>query len=94
MQISGKEVGQLAFLSRLDLTADDLTICTKSLNAILGYLTVLEELDTGAVKPAMHVRPIKNVLREDSLQPGLGREQVLANGPEVEDGAFVVPRIV
>ncbi len=94
MQISGKEVKQLAFLSRLDLTADDLTICTKSLNAILGYLTVLGELDTGAIKPVLHVRPIKNVLREDSLQPGLGREQALANGPEVEEGAFVVPRIV
>lgn len=94
MTVSEKDVEQLAFFSSLDLTAEDKAAYTKSLNTILDYLAMLKELDTGAVEPAAHVLPIKNVFREDSLRQGLERELALANAPEVEEGAFVVPRIV
>lgn len=94
MQVSEKDIEQLAFLNRLDLTAEDKAAYTKSLNTILDYLAMLKKVDTGAVEPAAHVLPVKNVFREDKLQQSLDIEQVLANAPEVEEGAFVVPRIV
>ncbi|MDD4238635.1 MAG: Asp-tRNA(Asn)/Glu-tRNA(Gln) amidotransferase subunit GatC [Desulfotomaculaceae bacterium] len=94
MIISERDVEQLAFLSRLDLTAEDKIAYTKSLNAILDYLDMLNRLDTDTVEPAAHVLPLKNILREDKLQPSLDKEQALANAPEEEEGAFKVPRIV
>ena len=94
MQVSEKDVEKLAFLSRLDLTAEDKAVYTKSLNTILDYLAMLKKLDTAAVEPAAHVLPIKNVFREDRLRQSLDRELVLANAAEVGEGAFVVPRIV
>jgi len=94
MKISEKDIEQLAFLSRLELSAEDKAAYTRSLNAILDYLDMLKEFDTNAVEPAAHVLPIKNVFREDRLQQSLAVEQALANAPEEGEGAFVVPRIV
>lgn len=94
MQISERDVDQLAYLSRLELTEEDKTAYTMSLNAILDYLDMLNTLDTGNVEPAAHVLPLKNTFREDKLQPGLTKELALANAPEEEEGAFIVPRIV
>ncbi len=94
MQVNEKDIARLAFVSRLNLAEEDQAACAKSLNAILGCLSVLKELDTGAVEPAAHVLPLKNVFREDAPRPGLDRELALVNAPEIEDGAFVVPRIV
>lgn len=94
MKITEKDVEQVAFLSRLDLTAEDKAAYTISLNTILDYMEMLNRLDTSAVEPAAHVLPLKNVFREDKLQPSLDKELVLANAPEEEAGAFKVPRIV
>ncbi|TYO96871.1 Asp-tRNA(Asn)/Glu-tRNA(Gln) amidotransferase subunit GatC [Desulfallas thermosapovorans] len=94
MKITEQEVEHVALMSRLDLTADEKATYTQSLNAILDYLDMLNKLDTTGVEPAAHVLPLKNVYREDKLQPGLDKEQALANAPEEEAGAFKVPRIV
>lgn len=94
MKITEQDVEQLALMSRLDLPAEEKAAYTKSLNAILDYLDMLNKLDTGNVEPAAHILPLKNVYREDKLQPSLDKELALANAPEEEAGTFKVPRIV
>ena len=64
---------------------------TKSLNAVLDYLELLNKLDTSAVEPAAHVLPLKNIFREDRPQQSLDKELVLANAPEEEEGSLSCP---
>lgn len=94
MKITEQDVEQVALFSRFELTEEDKAVHTKSLNAILNYLDMLDELDTNNIEPFAHVLPLKNVFREDKLQPSLAKELVLANAPEEEAGCFKVPRIV
>jgi aspartyl-tRNA(Asn)/glutamyl-tRNA(Gln) amidotransferase subunit C len=94
MSMTEKDMEQVALKSRLELTVEDKAAYTESLNAILGYLDILNKLDTRTVESAAHVLPLKNVFREDKLEKSLDKERVLANAPEVEAGAFIVPRIV
>jgi aspartyl-tRNA(Asn)/glutamyl-tRNA(Gln) amidotransferase subunit C len=94
MNITEKDVEQLAAMSRLELTAEDKAAYVESLNASLDYLDGLKKLDTSQIEPAGQVLPIINVFREDTVQASLDKEIVLANAPEVEEGAFKVPRIV
>lgn len=94
MKITEKDVEQLAAMSRLELTAEDKAAYVQSLNAGLDYLDGLKKLDTSQIEPAGQILPIKNVFREDKVQASLDKEIVLANAPEVEEGAFKVPRIV
>lgn len=94
MKISENDVERLAMMSRLDLTAEDKEVYMKSLNAALEYLDIVQEPDTSLVQPAVHVLPVRNVFREDTLQPSLDKDLVLANAPEAEAGLFKVPRIL
>ncbi len=94
MAISVKQVEQVAYLARLELTEQEKQIFTQQLTAILEYADKLNELDTEQVEPLHHILPIYNVMREDVVQPGPPREETLSNAPLVEDGQFKVPRII
>jgi len=94
MKITEKNLEQLAHLSRLELAEEEKASYLHSLGGILEYLNVVNKLDTSSVEPYAHVLSLKNVFREDKLQPGLVREQALANAPEEQEGTFAVPRIV
>lgn len=94
MKISPKDVEHVALLGRLALSEEEKENYTRTLNDILGYMELLNRVDTSGVEPTAHVLPLQNVFREDEIKQPLPREEALANAPEAEDGCFKVPRIV
>ena len=64
------------------------------LEGILAYMDTLNALDTSDVEPLSHVFPVKNVLREDEVQPSMDRGELLKNAPAADDEAFLVPKTV
>ncbi|EAX48986.1 glutamyl-tRNA(Gln) amidotransferase, C subunit [Thermosinus carboxydivorans Nor1] len=94
MKISRKDVEQVALLSRLEISDQEAERFTQQLNAILEYMDVLNKVDTEGIEPTAHVLPLKNVLREDRVQPSLDRRLALSNAPEEEEGYFKVPKIL
>jgi|HubBroStandDraft_6_1064221.scaffolds.fasta_scaffold1279149_2 aspartyl-tRNA(Asn)/glutamyl-tRNA(Gln) amidotransferase subunit C len=92
--ISRADVAHVARLARLDLTDDELEQFTVQLGAVLEHARDVEALDTAGVPPTAHPLPLRNVLREDRVVPGLDREEVLAQAPAVEADRFKVPRIL
>ena len=94
MKIHKQEVLQVARLARLALSEEEAEAFTGQLDAILGYVEKLNELDTAGVAPTAHVVAMENVLREDRVESSLPRDQALANAPDARDGFFRVPRIL
>lgn len=94
MSIDKKIVENVAVLGRLELSEEEKEEYTVQLNAILGYMEMLNKLDTTNVQPTAHVLPLKNVYRKDVVKPSMEREKVIANAPDKEDGQFKVPSIV
>ena len=94
MEITLKEVEQVAKLARLDLSEDEKAIFTRQLSAILSYMDQLKTLDTGGVEPTATVLPTDNVFRDDQVRPSLPQEAALTNAPDQADGFFRVPRIL
>jgi len=92
--IGPEQVAHVARLARLELSADELTEFTGQLASVLTYAAEISELDVDDLEPMAHPLPLRNVLREDELQPTLDREVVLAEAPAAEDGRFRVPRIL
>jgi len=92
--ISVKQVEQVAYLARLELTEPEKQLFAEQLSSILDYANKLNELDTEQVEPLNHILPIYNVFREDIVQPSPPREDILSNAPLVEDGQYKVPRII
>jgi len=93
MSISIKDVEHVAKLARLALSEDEKKLFAEQLTRIIDNFNQLSEVDTTGVEPMSHALPIVNVLREDEVKESLGRDKLMANGPETENGFFRVPRI-
>ena len=93
-RISKEDVAHVARLARLALTEDELERFTGQLGAVLEHARDVEALDTAGVPPTAHPLPVRNVFRDDDLEPPLDREEVLSQAPDVEDHKFKVPRIL
>lgn len=93
-RIDEEKVRQVAFLGRLKLTPDDVARYSTQLTAILGYVAQLKSVDVAGVEPMAHPLPLKNVLREDAVQPGLPTDAVLSNAPAKDGPYFAVPKVL
>ncbi|MCD6186907.1 MAG: Asp-tRNA(Asn)/Glu-tRNA(Gln) amidotransferase subunit GatC [Desulfuromusa sp.] len=94
MKISQKDVEHVARLARLTVVPEELKSLTEQMDAILGYVDKLNELDTTGVEPMAHAVPMSNVFREDEITPVIGTERALQNAPQSEDGYFKVPKVI
>ncbi|TAK03654.1 Asp-tRNA(Asn)/Glu-tRNA(Gln) amidotransferase subunit GatC [Patescibacteria group bacterium] len=65
MPITPEEIRHLAHLSRLKLDEEDVAAYAKDLDAIVGYVDKLQDLDTKDVPEMEHVEDLVNVWRED-----------------------------
>ncbi len=64
------------------------------LNNILGWIEQLSEVDTNGVEPLTAVIDQKLRLRDDVVDDGNIREEILANAPEAQHGFFAVPKVI
>jgi len=96
------EVLRVAELANLDLTAEELPRMRRDLNAILGHIAQLNELDTAGV-PAMaqvgemlgaEIESTGASLRADAVHPSLDRAAVMAAAPESDGRFFKVPKVI
>lgn len=95
MALSEDAVRHVARLARLALSDDEVSALAPQLSQILDYAEQVGEVAAGDdVEPTVHPFALANVTRPDELRPGLGRAEVLAGAPAVEDDRFAVPRIV
>ena len=94
-QISRDDVLKLASLSSLQLSDDEVAGLQADIEAILGYVKQLDELDTDGVVPAYQVTGLENVLRDDEVDAGdISRDQLLALAPAQQDGQIRVPKVI
>ena len=94
MKITLDQVRHVARLARLNLPENQMQELMQNMNDILGYMDMLNEVDTTGVEPTSHVMDIKNVFREDEVKPSLEHEKSLQNAPQENRDAFVVPRVI
>lgn len=94
MKITRTEVEHVARLARLALSEDELQALTGQLDAILGYVEQLNNLDTDGIEPTAHAVPMENAFREDVARPSLPVDLALQNAPAATDGCFRVPKVI
>jgi aspartyl-tRNA(Asn)/glutamyl-tRNA(Gln) amidotransferase subunit C len=94
MKITREEVAHVAQLARLRLGEEQVQRLTGQLNDILAYMEKLNQLDTSGVPSTNHALELTGAMREDEVQPSMERDKVLANAPEANGEAFVVPRVI
>ena len=94
MALTIKAVEDIALMARLKLKEEEKEDFARHLNLVLDYTNRLHELNTDNVEPLTHVLPVYNVFRDDVVCPSSPREEILSNGPLLEDGQYKVPKIM
>ena len=89
MSVDTATVKRIASLARIAITDEDAARMAPELGNILGWIEMLEEVDTTGIEPMTAVIPNTLRLRDDvvnadPLTGGGIREQVLANAPVAE----------
>lgn len=103
--VSDKDVSYVAELAHLELTEEERARMLKDLNAILGYIDRLSELDTSDVEPMAQVASryggrgddavrFGYAMRADELRPCLPREEAMQNAPASDGTFFKVPKVI
>ncbi|MFC7067385.1 Asp-tRNA(Asn)/Glu-tRNA(Gln) amidotransferase subunit GatC [Brucella rhizosphaerae] len=94
MSVDISTVKRVAHLARIAVSEDEAERMTGELNAILGFVEQLNEVDVDGVEPMTSVTPIKMRLREDAVTDGNIANAIVANAPVTEENFFVVPKVV
>lgn len=94
MSITIEEVKHVAALAKLSFNDEELAKIAKELDAIVGYVEQLKELNVDKVPPTSHVLDLHNVFRDDQAEPWLTTEEALKNAPAQKMGYFSVPKVI
>lgn len=94
MKITIADVEHVARLARLELSDGEKQLFAGQMDAILGYVEKLNELNTDGIQPTSHAVPMENAFREDLTRPSLGTTKALANAPDPVLGFFRVPKVI
>ena len=94
MSLTADEVAKVAILARLRLAPGELETFTGQLNAIVGFVEQLGELDTTDVEPLAHGVEVRNVFRADVRGAALTRDDALINAPKRNFESFLVPVVL
>ena len=94
MSVDRATVKRVARLARLKVKDEDLGQLAGELNAILGWIEQLNEVDVSAVEPMTSVVSMKMKMRPDVVTDGHYPEKIVANAPAQDDRFFMVPKVV
>ena len=95
IKITRQDISHLAQLSSLNLSETEVDNLEVDLNKIIGYVNLLNELDTSQVEPTYQVTGLENVWRDDVIeQSTLTREKLLELAPDMADNAVKVPQVL
>lgn len=94
MSVDAKTVKRVAHLARIRVSDEEAEALKGELNAILGFVEQLNEVDVTGVEPMTSVLPMEMRKREDRVTDGGNPQGILANAPATEDGYFLVPKVV
>ena len=94
MSVDIKTVKRVARLSRIAVKDDEAERMANELNAILGFVEQLDEVNVDNVEPLTSVIPLTLRTREDVVTDGNKAYDIVANAPLSEDNFFLVPKVI
>ncbi len=98
MSLTPNDVHRLGRLSRLGLTRPDGSDATQAtlerLESVLELINQLSSADIEGVEPLTHPQDMILRLREDIVTETNSREQIQSVAPSVEDGLYLVPKVI
>ena len=98
MSLTPEDVNRIALLARLELSSDERAAMLTQLNGFFGIVERMSAVDTSGVEPLYTplsaVQAVMLRLRDDVVTETDQRSLNQKSAPAVEDGLFLVPKVV
>ncbi len=94
MSVDLKTVKRVAHLARIAVSDEEAAKMEGELNAILGFVEQLNEVDIEGVEPMTSVTPMAMKKRQDAVTDGGKAADIVANAPQSDENFFLVPKVV
>ena len=94
MALERCDVEKIAHLARLGLNDADLPRTIEALNSILGLVDQMQAVDTRGIEPLAHPLEASQRLRADQVTECNQRDAYQAVAPAVENGLYLVPKVI
>ncbi len=98
MLLTPEDVNRIALLARLDLSNDERASMLSQLNGFFSIVERMSAVDTSGVEPLYTplsaVQAVSLRLRDDVVTEADQRALNQASAPLVEDGLYLVPKVV
>ncbi len=94
MSLDVDDIKAIAKLARLKIDEADVPSYATNLSNILDLVEHMNAVDTAGVVPMSHPLDVAQRLRDDIVTETDRRDELQKNAPAVEDGLFLVPRVI
>lgn len=94
MSIDSSEIGKIAWLARLSPGEQARQESAPQLNRILELVEQMNAVPTDDVQPLAHPMDLYARLRSDEVSESDQRERFQSIAPAVENGHYLVPRVI
>ena len=94
MSLTPDEVRSVAHLARLALDEQRIPDYSRDLSRILEMVEQMQAVDTSSVDPMAHPLDMAQRMRPDEVTEDNQRQRFQAIAPAVEDGVYLVPRVI
>jgi aspartyl-tRNA(Asn)/glutamyl-tRNA(Gln) amidotransferase subunit C len=94
MTVDAATVKRIGRLARIRVEDGEVEKYQREINAILGFVEQLGEVDVEGVEPMTSVTPMQLRRREDKVTDGGYPERIVKNAPLSQDNFFMVPKVI
>ena len=94
MSIDKDTVKHISKLARISLDKKKVADLSKDLSSIMRFIENLNKLNTDKVNPLTSIINASLKSRNDEVNSGKIRDQILKNSPEKNEEFFVVPKVI
>jgi len=94
MALTLDDVLRLAHLARIDIDATAAREVHAKLDAIFTLINELQAIDTTGIAPMSHAQDVSAPLRDDAITESDHHADYQRGAPAVEDGLYLVPRVI
>ncbi len=98
MSLSSQDIARIANLARLELNGDESTRILAQTNAFFDIVEKMRAVDTTGIQPLAHpievMQEVALRLRDDIASEPNNREANQRTAPTVENGLFLVPKVI
>ena len=98
MSLTPSDIARIANLARLELQPAESARMLAHINGFFGLVETMRAVDTTGIEPLAHpfatVQDVTLRLRDDQVSEPNQREANQRSAPAVENGLFLVPKVI